>query len=49
MSLMRKAGWSGRTSDWKKMNDLKVIRYEGLKAGLRYQAFQEWRSWVDSC
>lgn len=47
VSLMRKSGWSGRSGDWKKMADLKCVRYEGMKANLDYQQWKEWRSWVD--
>jgi len=48
MSLMRKAGWSGRSSDWKKVGDLKCIRYEGKAATLGYSQYRDWRTWVDS-
>ena len=47
MSLMRKAGWSGRLNDWKKVTDLKVVRYEGMKAHVGYSAWREWRTWLD--
>jgi AMMECR1 domain-containing protein len=48
VSLMRKAGWSGRSKDWTKVFDLKCIRYEGKKASLDYQAWKEWRDWVNA-
>lgn len=48
MSLMRKAGWSGRTRDWSKVGDLRVTRYEGLKASVRYAEWRGWREWVDA-
>ncbi|MCJ1378090.1 hypothetical protein MMC17_001186 [Xylographa soralifera] len=48
ISLMRKAGWSGRSSDWKKVGDLKCIRYEGKVATLRYPQYKDWRTWADS-
>lgn len=44
---MRKAGWSGRTSDWRKVIDMKCTRYEGKKADIDYPTFQLWREWVD--
>jgi uncharacterized protein (TIGR00296 family) len=47
VSLMRKAGWSGRKDDdWKKV-ELKVVRYQGKKVGLEYGEWKEWRAWVD--
>lgn len=46
MSLMRKAGWTGRSSEWKKVGDLKVVRYEGVRACVGYKAYKEWRRWV---
>ncbi|MCJ1318561.1 hypothetical protein MMC15_003891 [Xylographa vitiligo] len=48
ISLMRKAGWSGRLNDWKKVGDLKCIRYEGKAATLKYSQYREWRTWMDS-
>lgn len=47
VSLMRKAGWTGRSSEWKKVGDLKVVRYEGKKASVGYEEWREWRDWVD--
>ncbi|KAH6637538.1 ammecr1 family protein [Boeremia exigua] len=46
VSLMRKAGWSGRKDDWQKIG-LKVIRYQGKKAALDYEEWKAWREWVD--
>ncbi|KAJ4990799.1 ammecr1 family protein [Stagonosporopsis vannaccii] len=46
VSLMRKAGWSGRKDDWEKVG-LKVIRYQGKKAALGYEEWKAWRDWVD--
>ncbi|MCJ1394739.1 hypothetical protein MMC18_007619 [Xylographa bjoerkii] len=48
ISLMKKAGWSGRSSDWKKVGDLKCIRYEGKAATLGYSQYKDWRTWADS-
>jgi len=47
VSLMRKAGWSGRSSEWMEVKDLSVTRYQGLKAGARYEDWRDWRTWVD--
>jgi uncharacterized protein (TIGR00296 family) len=46
ISLMRKAGWSGRKDDWRKVDDLRVIRYQGLQCKLSYREWREWRDWV---
>ncbi|KAF2400125.1 hypothetical protein EJ06DRAFT_582679 [Trichodelitschia bisporula] len=46
VSLMRKAGWGGRSSEWSKVN-LQVIRYQGRKASLDYKTWREWRDWVE--
>jgi uncharacterized protein (TIGR00296 family) len=46
ISLMRKAGWSGRKDDWKNIS-LNVVRYQGSNAKLAYGEFQEWREWVE--
>lgn len=46
VSLMRKAGWSGKKDDWHKV-ELKVVRYQGKKAALDYEEWRAWREWVD--
>lgn len=46
MSLMRKAGWSGRKEDWKKV-ELNVVRYQGKKIALDYSEWKDWRHWVE--
>ena len=46
ISLMKKAGWSGRSSEWKKV-DLRIERYEGKKASLGYREWKEWKTWVE--
>ena len=48
ISLMRKAGWAGRSSDWKKIPDMRCVRYEGKKASIDHREWKDWRSWVDS-
>jgi AMMECR1 domain-containing protein len=45
VSLMRKAGWSGRKDDWRKV-ELHVVRYQGRQVRLRYTEWREWRDWV---
>ena len=46
VSLMRKAGWSGRKDDWKKV-ELSVVRYQGKKVALGHGEWREWRHWVE--
>ena len=47
VSLMRKAGWTGRKDSWRDVK-LKVVRYQGKKKELRYAEFKKWRDWADS-
>ncbi|MCJ1226348.1 hypothetical protein MMC12_002998 [Toensbergia leucococca] len=47
VSLMRKAGWVGRSAEWKKMGDLRVVRYQGKKVDVEYQLWKEWKGWVE--
>lgn len=47
VSLMRKAGWSGRKEDWRKV-ELSVIRYQGKQVRLEYREWKEWRDWVEA-
>ncbi|RAR09581.1 ammecr1 family protein [Stemphylium lycopersici] len=46
LSLMRKAGWSGRKSEWRRVG-VRVVRYQGKKVGLGWKEWKEWRDWVD--
>lgn len=43
---MRKAGWCGRSGEWKKVGDLRVVRYQGKKESVDYSEWKEWREWV---
>ncbi|EME77819.1 uncharacterized protein MYCFIDRAFT_33444 [Pseudocercospora fijiensis CIRAD86] len=50
ISLMRKAGWSGSSSQWQKVwrdGRGELVTYEGKPAGLAYAEWKEWRDWVD--
>ncbi|KAI4145765.1 MAG: hypothetical protein L6R39_003700 [Caloplaca ligustica] len=47
VSLMRKAGWTGRSRDWKNVSDLRAVRYEGKGEGCKWSTWREWRAWVD--
>ncbi|KAI1808725.1 AMMECR1 domain-containing protein [Daldinia bambusicola] len=46
VSLMRKAGWTGRKDKWQNV-ELKVVRYQGKKKSLLYPEYKQWRDWVD--
>lgn len=48
VSLMRKAGWTGRSSEWRKVSDMKCIRYEGKRADVSYRVWRAWRTWVEN-
>lgn len=47
VSLMRKAGWTGRSRDWRNVSDLRAVRYEGKGEGCGWNTWREWRAWVD--
>jgi AMMECR1 domain-containing protein len=40
ISLMRKAGWTGRRDEWKKVS-LRITRYQGSKATVNWQEYEE--------
>ncbi|CAD0106603.1 unnamed protein product [Aureobasidium uvarum] len=43
VSLMRKAGWSGRKDEWRKVaSSMELVTYEGKKVDLEYAEFKEW-------
>ncbi|KAK3346709.1 AMMECR1 domain-containing protein [Lasiosphaeria hispida] len=46
-SLMRKAGWMGRKDRWEEV-ELKVVRYQGKKEGLKYAEYKCWREWLSN-
>ncbi|KAL8710474.1 MAG: hypothetical protein Q9220_004906 [cf. Caloplaca sp. 1 TL-2023] len=48
ISLMRKAGWTGRSRDWRNVGDLRAVRYEGKGEGCGWRAWRDWRDWVDA-
>jgi len=45
ISLMHKAGWSGRDEDWDKI-ELHVIRYQGHALGVSHQQYKDFKDWV---
>jgi AMME syndrome candidate gene 1 protein len=45
VSLMRKAGWTGRKEKWREV-DVKCVRYQGKKESLDYTVYKRWRDWV---
>ncbi|KAI4285046.1 MAG: hypothetical protein L6R35_004747 [Caloplaca aegaea] len=47
ISLMRKAGWTGRSRDWRNVADMRAIRYEGKGEGCGWSIWREWRAWID--
>ncbi|KAI9894160.1 MAG: hypothetical protein M1814_004014 [Vezdaea aestivalis] len=48
VSLMRKAGWSGRSNEWARVGDLKAVRYQGSKVSMGYEAWRKWREWLEA-
>lgn len=46
MSLMRKAGWSGKREEWRKV-EVGVVRYQGRQVKLGWAEWRGWREWVD--
>ncbi|KAI4843166.1 hypothetical protein E4T44_06890 [Aureobasidium sp. EXF-8845] len=49
VSLMRKAGWSGRKDEWRKVAaGMELVTYEGKKVDLEYAEFKEWREKVSA-
>lgn len=46
VSLMRKGGWVGRSAEWRKVQDLRIVRYQGKKASVDYREFKDWRNWI---
>ena len=47
VSLMRKAGWNGRSKDWRAVGDLKVVRYRGRRITVKYEEWRMWKDWVE--
>jgi len=45
VSLMRKAGWGGRKSEWRSVG-VSVVRYQGMKVSLEWDEWKRWRDWV---
>lgn len=46
VSLMRKAGWSGKKGEWRNVQNLELVRYEGKKVSLDYGEYKEWMDWA---
>jgi AMMECR1 domain-containing protein len=47
ISLMRKAGWTGRRDDWKKV-DLRITRYQGSKESALWEDYKELMEYLDA-
>ncbi|CRK46679.1 hypothetical protein BN1723_007188, partial [Verticillium longisporum] len=45
VSLMRKAGWTGRKETWQEV-ELKVVRYQGKKESLEYEEYKKWHGFA---
>lgn len=45
ISLMHKAGWSGRDNEWDKV-DLHVVRYQGHAVGVSYEDYKDFKDWI---
>ena len=37
----------GRSSEWRKVGDLRTVKYEGLKESVGFRQWRKWRDWVD--
>ncbi|KAI4843024.1 hypothetical protein E4T44_06974 [Aureobasidium sp. EXF-8845] len=49
VSLMRKAGWSGRKDEWRKVAaGMELVTYEGKKVDLEYAEFKQWREKISA-
>jgi AMMECR1 domain-containing protein len=46
VSLMRKAGWSGRTERWNEVGDLKCVRFQGKAESAGWEEYKNWKEWV---
>lgn len=47
VSLMRKAGWTGRREKWREVGDMKVVRFQGILENVAYPEYKRWKEWVD--
>ncbi|KAH9223082.1 AMMECR1 domain-containing protein [Leptodontidium sp. 2 PMI_412] len=46
VSLMRKAGWTGRRDKWREVTDFKGTRFQGKAESLEWDEYWKWRQWV---
>ncbi|KAH7342238.1 AMMECR1 domain-containing protein [Rhexocercosporidium sp. MPI-PUGE-AT-0058] len=46
VSLMRKAGWTGRRDKWREVTDFKGTRFQGKAESLRWEEYWKWRQWA---
>ncbi|CAD6501437.1 BgTH12-01689 [Blumeria graminis f. sp. triticale] len=47
VSCMQKSGWNGDWLNWRDVKNLAVTRFQGTKASLSFENWQDWRKWVD--
>ncbi|KAH7412586.1 AMMECR1 domain-containing protein [Cadophora sp. MPI-SDFR-AT-0126] len=48
ISLMRKAGWTGRRDKWREVADFKATRFQGKAESLKWDEYVKWKKWVES-
>jgi uncharacterized protein (TIGR00296 family) len=46
VSLMRKAGWSGKREKWSEVGDLKCVRFQGKAESAGWEEYKNWKEWV---
>ncbi|EPE35875.1 AMMECR1-like protein [Glarea lozoyensis ATCC 20868] len=47
VSLMRKAGWSGKKEKWTEVGDLKCVRFQGKAESAGWDEYKNWKEWVE--
>ncbi|KAG4430146.1 hypothetical protein IFR05_014369 [Cadophora sp. M221] len=46
VSLMRKAGWTGRRDKWREVDNFKGTRFQGKAKSLVWDEYSKWRQWI---
>ncbi|KAL2076189.1 hypothetical protein VTL71DRAFT_1132 [Oculimacula yallundae] len=46
VSLMRKAGWTGRKDKWMEVEKFKGTRFQGKALSLGYEEYRQWKKWA---
>ncbi|KAK0124006.1 hypothetical protein ONS95_008995 [Cadophora gregata] len=47
ISLMRKAGWTGRRDKWREVSDFRATRFQGKAESLKWEEYNKWKKWVE--